>query len=411
MKCILPLVLVFLGASLVRGETVETSAEPGASAGVRPNLVFILTDDQRYDTLGCTGNTFTRTPHLDRLAAEGVLFANAHVTSAICTPSRASYFLGQYERRHGVNFNSGTALAPEAWAGSYPVLLREAGYFTGYVGKNHVPVGAHGYDTGLIEESFDFWFAGHKHLGFYPKGRHPNFHAAKADTQVEILEEGAATFLDAEQTFIEGAGAFLKSRPKDKPFCLSVSFNVPHGAGTESMKLLPSDPELYRTAYRDRLEELNLAPNYLARAGIRNPKLPPDVLRTGFRQTGYDYVDTPAGMKERLIRETQTVTGHRPGRRLPSRHPREAGPGRKHGDRFQLRSRHHERRVWPRRQSAQLRALPARTYDRVRSEAARWTTRTTVHRAGAGHRTSRRLCSTTPGWPSRTPCRGKASDP
>ena len=297
----------FLTALLIA--PLAASENTDAPAGVRPNLVFVLTDDQRYDTLGCTGNTFTRTPHLDRLAAEGVLFTNAHVTSAICTPSRACYFLGQYERRHGVNFNSGTALAPEAWAGSYPVLLREAGYFTGYVGKNHVPVGAQGYDTGLIEESFDFWFAGHKHLGFYPKGRHPNFHAAKADTQVEILEEGAATFLDAEQTFIEGAGAFLKSRPKDKPFCLSVSFNVPHGAGTESMKLLPSDPELYRTAYRDRLEELKLAPNYLAKVGIRNPKLPPDVLRTGFRQTGYDYVDTPAGMKERLIRETQTVTG------------------------------------------------------------------------------------------------------
>ena len=122
----------FLTALLIA--PLAASENTDAPAGVRPNLVFVLTDDQRYDTLGCTGNTFTRTPHLDRLAAEGVLFTNAHVTSAICTPSRACYFLGQYERRHGVNFNSGTALAPEAWAGSYPVLLREAGYLTCYVG-------------------------------------------------------------------------------------------------------------------------------------------------------------------------------------------------------------------------------------------------------------------------------------
>jgi arylsulfatase A-like enzyme len=82
-----------------------------AAAASRPNLIFILTDDQRRDTLGCYGNTFIRTPNLDRLAAEGVLFENAAVTSAICTPSRACYFLGQYERRHGINFNSGTSLA------------------------------------------------------------------------------------------------------------------------------------------------------------------------------------------------------------------------------------------------------------------------------------------------------------
>ena len=111
-----PLLLLLLLAS------PSVSGNTDASVGVRPNLVFILTDDQRYDTLGCTGNTFTRTPHLDRLAAEDVLVTNAHVTSAICTPSRACYFLGQYERRHGVNFNSGTVLAPEAWAKSYPVL-------------------------------------------------------------------------------------------------------------------------------------------------------------------------------------------------------------------------------------------------------------------------------------------------
>src|SRR5690349_7189891 len=125
----------------------------------RPNLIFILTDDQRWDSLGLTGNPVVKTPNIDRLAAEGTFFPNATVTSAICTPSRACYFLGQYERKHGVNFNSGTALTAAAWEKSYPALLRSGGYFTGYIGKNHVPVGARGYDSGLIEKSYDFWYA------------------------------------------------------------------------------------------------------------------------------------------------------------------------------------------------------------------------------------------------------------
>ncbi len=60
-----------------------------AIADSRPNIIFVLTDDQRFDTLGCTGNTVVQTPHLDRLAADGVLFERAYVTSAICTPSLA----------------------------------------------------------------------------------------------------------------------------------------------------------------------------------------------------------------------------------------------------------------------------------------------------------------------------------
>ena len=275
----------------------------------RPNIIFLLTDDQRIDTLGCYGASIVNTPHIDRLAADGVLFENAFVTSAICTPSRVCYFLGQYERRHGVNFNSGTALAPEAWEESYPLLLRKAGYFTGYVGKNHVPIGARGYASGIIEHSFDFWYAAHQHLTFYPKRRHPIFRDARADTQIEILQEGAISFLDPEHEFITGAEAFLKSRPADRPFCLSIAYNLPHAAGTSSMELLPSDPPVYRTLYRDRLVDIPLPPHYVAKAAIVEPKLPPDVLYAQFRQSSYDYVDTEAALRERMVREFQTVTG------------------------------------------------------------------------------------------------------
>jgi arylsulfatase A-like enzyme len=275
----------------------------------RPNIVFILTDDQRWSSLGVTGNPVVKTLHLDRLAGEGVLFEQATIASAICTPSRVSYFLGQFERRHGVNFNSGTSVAPEAWARSYPVLLRNAGYFTGYIGKNHSPVGALGYAGGDIERSFDFWFAGHNALGFYPKRRHPIFERARADTQVEIIGEGARNFLAPEDAFVAGTDGFLKKRPLDRPFCLTIAFNVPHAAGTSSMEQRPSDPELYRTTYRDQLATQPLPPTYVAKADIRTPKLPADLLYTQFRQRSYDYVDTEATLRERQIREYQTIAG------------------------------------------------------------------------------------------------------
>jgi arylsulfatase A-like enzyme len=296
------LALTFLGAF-----PLLSSAR--AAPGSRPNLIFILTDDQRWDSLGLTGNPVVKTPNIDRLAAEGTYFVNATVNSAICTPSRACYFLGQYERKHGVNFNSGTAVSAAAWRKSYPVLLREAGYFTGYIGKNHVPVGPRGYESGIIEPSFDFWYAGHGMLSFYPKRRHPIFKDAKAETQVEVLAEGATSFLDPRRGFIAGAQAFLERRPVEKPFCLTIAFNLPHNAGTSSMEFRPSDPELYRTTYRDQLETQPIPRTYVAQSEIRRPKLPPEVLATKYRQKSYDYVNTEASVRERQIREYQTITG------------------------------------------------------------------------------------------------------
>ena len=280
-----------------------------AAAPARPNIIFVLTDDQRWNSLGLTGNPVVKTPHIDRLAAEGTFFANGTVNSAICTPSRTCYFLGQYERRHGVNFNSGTAVTTEAWQKSYPVQLRNAGYFTGYVGKNHVPVGPEGYAGDVIERSFDFWYAGHGALSFYPKRRHPIFKGAKADTQIEILGEGALSFLDPGAGFIAGAEAFLKNRPPERPFCLTIAFNVPHAAGTSTMELQPSDPALYRTTYREQLNTQPLPSTYVAKLSIRAPKLPPEVHYAQYRQKSYDYVDTEAALRERQIREYETITG------------------------------------------------------------------------------------------------------
>jgi arylsulfatase A-like enzyme len=273
----------------------------------KPNIVFILTDDQSYGLLGCTGNKIVQTPNIDKLANNGILFTNAHVTSAICTPSRISILLSQYERKHGVNFNSGTSVSDTAWTKSYPVLMRKNGYYTGWIGKNHAPIGKGGYLSGLMEKSFDYWYAGHGHLGFYPKEKHSIFNDAIAFTQPEIINESVNEFLDPNARKLRGALHFLENRPTDKPFMLSINFNLPHGASTGTMKLKENDDEIYKSLYRD--IEIPLHENYIAKADIKNPKLPKDLLRTEDRQTGYNYVDKPETVKERYVRELQAMSG------------------------------------------------------------------------------------------------------
>ncbi|MFC2111722.1 sulfatase-like hydrolase/transferase [Bacteroidota bacterium] len=295
----------FLIACLIIG-SMYLKATNRPSKDQKPNFIFILTDDHRFDQLGCTGNELIQTPQIDRLASEGILFTNAHVTSAICTPSRISILLSQFERKHGVNFNSGTSVSEEAWEQSYAVVMKNNGYYTGYIGKNHSPVGEGGYSSGIMDESFDYWYAGHGHLRFYPKNFHKIFGGAKSDTQVEILDEGVTDFLSNDHS-LEGAKHFLANRPEDKPFCLSLCLNVPHGSSTSTMKLLDTDPAIYRTLYRDM--EIPLPDNYLRREDIATPKIPADIHFASERQVGYNVVSEPETLRERIIRSMQTVTG------------------------------------------------------------------------------------------------------
>ncbi len=300
--------LLAYGSLLTLGLSVTTSmAATKSSEEKRPNIIFVLTDDQPYDLLGCTGHPIVETPNIDRLAAEGVLFSNAHVSTAISKPSRTCLLTGRFERNHGVNFNSCTSLTPEAWEECYPVVLRNSGYYTGYIGKNHTPVGDKKYATGIMEQSFDYWYGGHEHLSFYPATRHKIFKGAKNETQVEVLEEGMMDFLSPNERNLKGAMHFLDSRPADQPFFLNICFNLPHGAGVTTMKMKETDLELYRTKYRD--VELPLPENYIAKADIVTPKLPADLLHVNDRQNIYDYVDTPEKLREIMIREMATVTG------------------------------------------------------------------------------------------------------
>lgn len=180
-----------------------------ADAPPKPNILFLLADDWRWDTLGCSGNKVAKTPNIDALAKEGVRFTECRVTTSICCVSRASILTGQHMARHGItNFSS--QLKPDAFAETYPAIVRKAGYWTGFVGK---------YGVGKVRaEDFDF-AREYQGVHWMPDGKGGKIH---------VTEKNARDSLE-----------FLAGRPKEKPFCLSVSFFAPHAEDRAPEQYLP----------------------------------------------------------------------------------------------------------------------------------------------------------------------------
>ncbi len=119
-----------------RGPDARTAAPPRPDAAPvsRRNILLITVDQQRFDALGCHGQSVARTPHLDALAATGLDYSRAHVQSVVCMPSRSTMLTGQHPRTHGVVSN-GVALPHDSV--SVAELLRQAGYHTSLIGKAH----------------------------------------------------------------------------------------------------------------------------------------------------------------------------------------------------------------------------------------------------------------------------------
>ena len=173
----------------------------------RPNIVFILTDDQRWDALGYAGNQVIHTPEMDKLAQEGIYFKNAFVTTPICAASRASILTGLYERTHGYTFGQGQIKQPYIDI-SYPKLMKQSGYHTGFFGKFGV-----NYDR--FSELFDVG-DDYDRNGKFKDRRGYFFKTIKEDT-VHLTRFTGQRALD-----------FIADAPAGKPFCLSLSFSAPH---------------------------------------------------------------------------------------------------------------------------------------------------------------------------------------
>ena len=103
----------------------------------RPNIVFILIDDLRWDELGIAGHPFLKTPNIDRIGSEGALFRNAFLVGPLCSPSRASFLTGQYPHVHGITDNVDRSAASHK-LNTFPLLLHQSGYATAFIGKWHM---------------------------------------------------------------------------------------------------------------------------------------------------------------------------------------------------------------------------------------------------------------------------------
>ncbi len=183
-----PFCLLFLTFVLLLG----VRAAAGAAAE-RPNLLFLFTDDQRWDAMGCAGNERIHTPNLDSLAASGTRFRNAFVTLSICSPSRAAALTGRYNSANGVTVvGKGTLDSDEI---TFAQILKQAGYRTGVTGKWHLGNSPKdcGFDFSNVCQGNGTWYGRAFVRGNSEKMTAPGFvDDFIADESIRFLREHAA---------------------------------------------------------------------------------------------------------------------------------------------------------------------------------------------------------------------------
>lgn len=202
-------VALVLAVSLAGADELKL---PAKRAGAKPrNVVFILTDDHRFDAMGFMNHPFLETPHMDSLAANGVHLKNAFVTTSLCSPSRASILTGLYTHKHRVIDNN--RLVPEGTI-FFPRYLQQAGYKTAYVGKWHMGAAADDPRPG-----FDHWvsFRGQGH--YLP----PSPKYTLNVNGERIAQRGYITDL-----LTDYAVDWLEQQSDDQPFFLYLSHKAVH---------------------------------------------------------------------------------------------------------------------------------------------------------------------------------------
>ena len=228
----------------------------------QPNIFWICTDQQRYDTLGCYGNSFVHTPHLDRLSERGTLFENAFSQSPVCTPSRAAFLTGRYPRTCRTRQNGADIPEDEVLVTQ---LLAEAGTVCGLSGKLHLSACNPSVCTDMerrIDDGYaEFHWSHHSGGGW---GLYNEYWAWLAEQglayetpvhpECAYIHQGMP--VEAHQTTwcAEKACEFVRARAEDgRPWLFSVNVFDPHHAF--------DPPEAYLARYVDRLDEIPL-PNY-----------------------------------------------------------------------------------------------------------------------------------------------------
>jgi N-acetylglucosamine-6-sulfatase len=197
----------------------------GLQAADRPNIVFVLVDDLRWDELSCTGHPVVRTPHLDRIACEGARFRNAFATTPLCSPSRGSFLTGCYAHRHGILDNTDRSAQSHRLL-TFPQVLQRAGYETAFAGKWHM-----GNDD-TPRPGFDYWAA--------LQGQGTSFRPTlNVDGERRDFEGHTTDVLN--RLSVE----FVR-RPREQPFCLYLAHKALHPELVQYADGSVSDPSAAR---------------------------------------------------------------------------------------------------------------------------------------------------------------------
>lgn len=173
----------------------------------RPNVVLMLCDDIRWNALSCAGHPHLKTPHIDKLASDGLYFENMFCTTSLCSPSRASILSGLYAHGHGVTNNFTDYPADLS---SFPLQLQKSGYDTAYLGKWHM-----GEQNDNPRPGFDH-FVTHKGQGKY------------FDTEFNFNGTDRRVVPGYYTTVVTDMALDWMKQDRDKPFCVMIGQKAPH---------------------------------------------------------------------------------------------------------------------------------------------------------------------------------------
>jgi arylsulfatase A-like enzyme len=206
---------VFTGATLSATANATESSANSTTKAKPKNIIYILTDDQRFDELGFM-NPVLETPNMDQLAAKGVHFKNAFVTTALCSPSRATILTGQYMHSHGVVDNNKPSKEGAIY---FPSYLQQAGYETAFVGKWHM--GGHHDDP---QPGFDYWLSFAGQGDYYPTRKRNGKMSSFNINGQHVKQKGYITdeLTDYTLNWLE------KERDASKPFFVYLSHKAVH---------------------------------------------------------------------------------------------------------------------------------------------------------------------------------------
>ncbi|MGH9660215.1 MAG: arylsulfatase [Bryobacteraceae bacterium] len=228
--------------NLARRHFLGALAAPLIRAQARPpNIVLILADDLGYADLGCYGQKQIATPHLDRLAAEGIRFTQAYAGGAVCAPSRSCLFTGLHNGHTRIRANSARRIALRPEDTTIAEVLRTAGYRTGLIGKWSLGgLGSTGYPTAKgFDEWFGFFSQTHAH-NYYPE------HLLENDHEVLLRGNTGKQKTEYAQDLFTARALDFIAKERARPFFLHLAYTIPHannelGRDTGNGMEVPSD--------------------------------------------------------------------------------------------------------------------------------------------------------------------------